>query len=82
MRQFKEKEWKSFREAREEKGPWICPEGSWKLSYLKALSKNSKEKETVNKTIRGMKEKTQESYVQIIGTLERKKGVHGREEVL
>lgn len=29
-----------------------------------------------------MKEKTQESYVQIIGALERKKGVHGREEVL
>lgn len=39
-------------------------------------------KGTHEQNTRGMKEKTQESYVQIIGALGRAKGVTGREEIL
>lgn len=73
MRQFSEKEEKSFREVREkEKYFWVCPKGSqyWITSeHLVEMQR----KGTCEQNIRGMKEKTQENYVQIIGALEREK---------
>lgn len=44
------------------------------VDYIRALSRNAKKRNHEQNT-RGMKEKTQESYVQIIGAL-------GREEIL
>ena len=85
MRQFNENERKSFREAgeaagrwEEEKGSWVCPEGSqyWIISeHLIEMQR----KGTCEQNIRGMKEKTQESYIQIIGALGREKRVTGRD---
>ena len=39
-------------------------------------------KGTHEQNIKGMKEETQENYVQIIGALGRAKGVTGREDIL
>lgn len=82
MRQFSGKERKSFREAKEkEKVFWVCPEGSWYWITSEHLVE-MKRKGTCEQNIKGMNKKTQESYVQIIGALEREKGVTGREGIL
>lgn len=63
------------------KDPWICPEGSWYWVISEHFAE-MQIKGTVEQKHKGLERKPQESYVQIIGALERENGVTGREAIL